>query len=801
MLGQFLVHMYLGLTVAIAIGYWYASIKHNQAVITFTRKLYIASVALIVAISGLLLYHITTHNFDYTYVQSYSSRQLDPPFLYAAFYSGQEGSFLLWTLLTAIVGVAVIEYSKRRAIEAETMAFFSLILVFLALMLTAKNPFAYLWETYAQDGTTREFIEALRNDPTRYNGRGLNPVLQNYWVMIHPPMLFSGFAMVSAPFAIAMAGLWRRRYHEWTRIAQPWLLAATFVLGIGIVLGGLWAYETLGWGGFWAWDPVENSSLVPWLFVVALLHTTIIQRRTKGLVRTNFLLAIAAFAAVLYSTFLTRSGVLGDTSVHSFVEPGYFVYVLLLLFLSSFLVLGLGLLSMRFREMSVSTQRVKSFAITSREFILALGAICLVTSAVVVLLGTSYPIVAEIIGKPKVAIEATFYNKAHIPLTAALLLINGLSLVASWSSTDTRKFTGEFLRFVLLSVCLVGIGLATGIIATIGGAALSLGALIAIAINGRQIVRLIASKKFIAVGAFVSHVGLAILVIGIVLLSRQPDPVHVRLIEGKSASVLGYTFTLLGKHQIETHLSDREKYRYVVAVEQGTKRHYAYPVVYFSDFNQRQAPFLEPGIVRSLSGDVYIAPKALDIEESSSSLTLTKHEAARVPADTNWTIELVAFDMSKAQMSDVAGALQLGVRIRLTSRNGRMLDTTLYTFFDGRTFVPRTVSINGVPFPMSLVRIQRNPDQPERSTAVIRFDDPGRTDATRQVLVVDVSLKPMINLVWCGFLVTLAGVFLSTVRSFRSTKASAPTSAATRTTSPETESLATATVPASERSS
>lgn len=767
MVPQFLVHLSLGLAIACTVGYGYAAHKDDRQIRLFARALYYALVVTITTISGILLTAIVAHNFDYTYVQAYSSRQLEPPYLYASFYSGQEGSFLLWTLLTTLVGVAVIAYSSNRSFEAETMTFYSLVLVFLTLMLVAKNPFAYLWETYANEGTTRELIEAIKDDTTRYNGRGLNPVLQNYWVMFHPPMLFSGFAMMTAPFAFAMAALWKKRFFEWIRLAQPWILATSLVLGIGITLGGLWAYETLGWGGFWAWDPVENSSLVPWLFAVALFHTTLIQRKTQGLVRTNFILVIAAFVAVLYSTFLTRSGILGDTSVHSFVEPGYFVYILLLVFLLSFIALGLWLLIRRLPDIKSVTRHVGISHASSREFLVAIGSGLIVASAAIIVLGTSYPIIAELIGKPKVAIESYFYNTIHLPLIGIVLLVNGMSLIATWSKTNWERATRDLIIIATIAIVLSIAGYMVGLFSSATTTLVAAAALVGLIINVRHVLRLIIAKKPIAIGTFVSHAGLAILTIGIIIFAQQPASVHLRLVEGIPSSAFGYTFTLLGREQVEHHLSDREKYRYPIAVEKNGKERIAYPVVYFSDFNKRQAPFLEPGILRYLSTDLYIAPKALDIEQHSPKLILMRGSPSQLPTDTNWTIELLGFDMSQAQTSDNPGSLKLGARIRLSTNNNTALDTTLFTYFDGNTFTPRPVYLDQVESTLSLINIQRNQSQPERSTVTILIGDPSQRSAMeRQVLVVDVSLKPMINLVWCGFLILLAGLLISTIRSF-----------------------------------
>ena len=174
------------------------------------------------------------------------------------------------------------------------------------------------------------------------DGRGLNPLLQNFWIVIHPPIFFLGFASTAVPFAHAISGLLRKDYKNWINVAVPWTLFTSAILGFGITLGGFWAYETLGWGGFWGWDPVENSSFIPWLVAVASVHTLLVQRRTGGFLRANFIMGMLPFLLVLYSTFLTRSGVLGDTSVHSFETPGMWVYILLVALIAFFIIFGLS---------------------------------------------------------------------------------------------------------------------------------------------------------------------------------------------------------------------------------------------------------------------------------------------------------------------------------------------------------------------------------------------------------------------------------------------------------------------------
>ena len=290
---------------------------------------------------------------------------------------------MLWVLLTSIVGIVLQNYSSKRGdLEPRVMSVFTLSTSFLLVMVSPlfKNPFAYIWTEPVFIGAkdirfsflkstmdSEFFISAIipqvkillrwvLNFMLHYlqlelllrilllNGKGLNPQLLNFWMQIHPPILFIGFSMATVPFAFAMAAMMKNDYTQWVKQALPWVLAGAGILGLGIMMGGYWAYEMLGWGGYWAWDPVENSSLIPWLVGVASIHTLLVQRKTQAkggigkYAKTNLILSIMTYILVLYSTFLTRSGVLGDASVHSFVDPGMLVYLFLVIFIGTFIV-------------------------------------------------------------------------------------------------------------------------------------------------------------------------------------------------------------------------------------------------------------------------------------------------------------------------------------------------------------------------------------------------------------------------------------------------------------------------------
>ncbi|MBK8498897.1 MAG: cytochrome c biogenesis protein CcsA [Flavobacteriales bacterium] len=293
--------------------------------------------AAVLGIVVVLFTMLFNHWFEYNYVWKHSNLQMPLKYIASCFWEGQEGSFLLWTFWHMVLGNILIWRFRRRASttaewEPYVMAVIALVQVFLAFMLLGiyvgdtklgSSPFLLMREIESNIGLPWTMIpDYLARIPQLADGEGLNPLLQNYWMVIHPPTLFLGFAATLVPFAFAISGLWRGQRTQWIAPALPWTFFGVMVLGTGILMGGAWAYEALSFGGFWAWDPVENASLVPWITLVAAGHLMLVNKRKETSLFAAYLLTLITFILVLYSTFLTRSGVLGDTSVHSFTGDG-----------------------------------------------------------------------------------------------------------------------------------------------------------------------------------------------------------------------------------------------------------------------------------------------------------------------------------------------------------------------------------------------------------------------------------------------------------------------------------------------
>jgi cytochrome c-type biogenesis protein CcmF len=408
---------------------------------------------------ALLVYAFATHQYQYAYVYQNSSNDLPAIFTLSATWAGQEGSFLLWIVLNSLIGLALLVWARRpvggaaevtrKTFEAPVMALMALGQAFMLSMVVGlrlgpltigASPFTTLLEKFPD----APFLQA---GGIPADGSGLNDLLQNYWMAIHPPTLFVGFAMMMVPFAFAVAALWTRRYTEWVRPAVPWTLAAVLVLGVGIMMGGYWAYITLSFGGWWAWDPVENSSLVPWLFGVAAVHAMLVQKKSAAGHKSALLLSVASFMFVVYSTFLTRSGILGDVSVHSFVDLG--LYNQLLLWIGTMGLLGFGLFAYRYRELPAPARPP---ATLSREGMIFSGALVLALIGLVVIIGTSAPILGRIFRDNPAAVAIQFYNTWTLPLGIALAALAGLGQLFWWKKMEVEDVNRALLKPLGLSV-------------------------------------------------------------------------------------------------------------------------------------------------------------------------------------------------------------------------------------------------------------------------------------------------------------------------------------------------------------
>jgi len=570
--------------------FYYSSASRNVPPGLWSRLLLFGSAFCVLFASLILLGLILTHDYAVGYVYSYSDNALPLHFLISSFYAGQEGSFLFWALSTGLIGVLLWRSTKRRGIESPVMAVFMTVQAFFILLVVSRSPFRSVWDM---------FPGAPASPPP--DGRGLNPLLQNFWMVIHPPVLFIGFAAMAVPFSMAVAGLWKKLPAMLPGHAFPWLLFSVSVLGLGIMLGAYWAYGVLGWGGYWGWDPVENSSLVPWLTGVALLHTLLAQRRTNSYVRTNFTLALLSFILVLFSTFLTRSGILGDASVHAFTDPGAQIYWLLLGGLIAVSAGGLALLLIRVRDFRSGEKRA---GLLTRETTLGWGTIALLLSAAVILFGTSLPILS------KTRVEPSFYDMTNLPIAVALSLLIGCSLFMQWEVHDPfvafKRSLTSLGAAALSCMILVFAGVRDG-----GALLLIFTSLFALYVNIR-FGAAAARTDWRSLGGKIAHSGIALLLIGIIVTGRFSAKEHAALAQYTPRTVLGHSMTYMGY----TERPDG-KIVFTIKVMSPGASFTLSPVM---SSGGEQGVLRTPDIASSLMQDLYVSPVGLETVAAEASV-------------------------------------------------------------------------------------------------------------------------------------------------------------------------------------
>ncbi len=418
------------------------------------------------AVIGILFNIMIEKRYEYQYAFEHVSEDLPFAYIFSAFWEGQEGSFLLWMFWHVVLGMILMLTSKRW--ESPVMATLASIQAFIGSMIlgiyiteTTKmgiSPFL-LVRDLTESANAPLFMQEDYVDKLKDFAEGLNPLLQNYWNTIHPPTLFLGFASTAVPFCFAIAGLWTGDHKGWLKPVLPWALFSGAILGTGILMGGAWAYEALSFGGYWAWDPVENMSLVPWLILIAGLHTNLIANATGHSIKSSYLYYMFTFVLIVYSTFLTRSGVLGDTSVHAFTDLGLEWH--LVGFIAFFTILSLAAFFMRVK--SIPSPK-KEEPTSSREFWMFIGTLVLLFSGIIIATSTSLPVYNKI----RTFFEPTFegsvivdpeehYNKYHLYIAIFIAFLSSVSQFLRYREFNWKKHSRKVLTHVGLGLLLAGI--------------------------------------------------------------------------------------------------------------------------------------------------------------------------------------------------------------------------------------------------------------------------------------------------------------------------------------------------------
>ncbi len=737
------------------------------------RRLYFAFAASILIASVLLMARLLAHDFRLSYVTSYSGRDLPLRYLISTFWAGQEGSFLTWLFFGAIIGFFVLRSAREQ--EPPVMAVYVLSFLGIVAILVKQSPFRFLAEVPP-------------------DGQGLNPLLQDPWMVIHPPVMFAGFASLSVPFAFAIAALWTKRWDGWVVRAMPWALFTFVCLGTAILMGGYWAYKTLGWGGYWAWDPVENTSLVPWLATTALVHGMYLQKAREKHRKINVILAILAFCCILYGTFLTRSGVLADFSVHSFVDLGITGWLVAIILV--FLFGGLGLLAFRWKEIPVvneidpATGKEKEEPFLSRSVLFILSVTLFCASGLVILLGTSAPILTRIGGKAS-QVATSFYDVTHTPIAIVMALLIALVPFVSWRGETWGAVGRKVATAALFAAMGVVLFLFLGVRKPVD--LLFLGAAVfGLAASAEILVLFVRRKAIASAGGYFAHVGAAVMLVGILVSGAYELKTQVTLHPNRPVVLEQHghpiTFTFTGLYFVNedgvvktqsqldmTKLADRRaKQAMEVTVSDGKATWKAYPKLYT---NEKSGQLMaNPDVRKSFFFDLYVSPQAYEpgapARQEGSLAVLRKGEEKSVDGV---GVKFLEFTTEGAHTE--GGAFTIGTKLAVTAGGTTSEVTPKFVVVLGGPEEQRFENpLSPLPGTQAgQVRIRRvSPNDAAVELELLGLDPAGDLKpAVPETFSIDVTTKPLISLVWSGFYVMMLGGVLSMIKRARDARQAA----------------------------
>ncbi len=733
----------------------------------------------VLSVVGILLGLLANHRFEYHYIWQHSNTEMPMQYILSSFWEGQEGSFLLWLFWHVVLGLILMFSAKKW--ESPVMAVFALVQAFLVSMLLGtqlgdfrlgSNPFVLLREH--PDFMNLPFLQNA-SYLTNLDGRGLNPLLQNYWMTIHPPTLFLGFASTLVPFAFAIAGLWRKQYTEWLKPALPWTFFGIMILGTGILMGGAWAYEALSFGGFWAWDPVENASLVPWITLVGAAHVMVIQKNKGQSLIITFVLTLITFILILYSTFLTRSGVLGETSVHAFTDLG--MSGQLLVYLLSFLFLAMLLLAVRWRELPKAADEESLY---SREFWMFVGAMVLSISAFQISFSTSIPVINKVLGTniaPPLD-PIAHYNSWQLPLAIIVALLIAVTQYLKYRKTEPRQFFTALIVPAGIALLLT-VAIAVAMRYTHVMYLLMLFAtLFTVTANLFYWIKVLKGKVAVA-GASVAHVGFGLLLLGAFLSTSKTQTIsmntsgmdvsslgedysnreNILLMQGDTLRMAEYFVTYKGRKKEGVNIFYEVEY-----MTQPSPGNYETAFTLFPrvQTNPRMGNVAEPDTRHFLHKDIYTFVTYAEIEKPDVKPEDFKNTTSKALAvgDTLFAGNaIITFDGFDRNVDNASLGLQetdIAVGAKLTAVDINSVRYTALPVYAlrGAYAIPVEAEVEQLGLKFRIKRLI-----PEESKVEIELFE--RADNYREFIVLKALVFPWINILWAGCVIMVIGTVMA----------------------------------------
>ncbi len=734
----------------------------NKHLFSFARSLYISHFILLLLATAALYYIILNHYFEYSYVWRHSSKGTPIEYIISCFWAGQEGSFLLWILIQSIVGLFFLNrYRNYTPIVLATFSFVQFILLLNIIGIKVgdfqlgASPF-FLLRDVMEDPLFKnpDYLKFITD------GNGLNPLLLNPWMVSHPPLIFIGYALALPPAALIIAGLVNKSYAVILKPVIKWLLSAIIFLGLGIIVGGAWAYESLTFGGFWAWDPVENASLVPWMIMIAALHLLIMVKRGKNYHIPSYILTIASFWFVIYASFLTRSGVMSDTSVHSFSKESHYTFQLLaLLFIT--IAVPAFLLIKRFKDL----HKKEDNSLFSREFLVYAGSIFLVLSAFQIIFSTSIPVINIIFGTnlaPPLQVEA-FYNTWQLPFAVIFCILIAFTQYLYYGNNNVAFTLKKMLLPLFLSTILTIILVWFLKLFNISYIALLWSACLCSIFSLDALLRFF--KTTSNKTAVITHLGFGIFITGVLItfankevLTKSRQSESIMLVKDKAVVKDDFTITYKRNVQVNNRLYfliNMQK-----KLNNNAKEHFT--LTPHIILNENMGNVYEPAIKKYWHQDLFMYITYVDLEAIQSGEDFILQETLNIKLhDTihfsNTYLYLDSIGLQGSTKEDIINDLRLTARVMVHNPFGKdYLFKPTYKILNNRVFYEDAVN--------------------EELGIKIRFSDVLDEEKTIQIQIFEaytdfVLVKlvrfPYINLMWFGVFILFSGLLMSLIKYFK----------------------------------
>lgn len=779
-LGNLLIILAFVASLVSVIAYSFSLRSNDASWKNFARKAFAVHTFSIIGIFALLFYLIFNQRLEYYYVWEHSNSIMPLRYIFSCFWEGQEGSFLLWMFWHAILSWIIIR--KGGEWESGVMVVVSMVQVFLVSMIIGvvvfnhkygSNPFVLLRDH--PDFANFPFIKMPDYLSKLKDGRGLNPLLQNYWMTIHPPTLFLGFASTVIPFAFAMAGLLRKKYTEWIKPALPWTFFGIMILGTGILMGAAWAYESLSFGGFWAWDPVENASLVPWMTLIGAGHVMLIYKHRGTSLLSTYLLSVLTFILILYSTFLTRSGILGNTSVHAFTDLG--MTGQLVVYMAFFTVISIFLIIKNYKHISVSQDE----HISSREFWMFIGMLVLLIGAIQITSTTSIPVWNKLFGlKQAPPVDPIdHYNSWQIPVAVIVCLLIGVSQFFKYKITEGKIFFRKIILSVSIAVLITGASAFVLKEYRPHYYALFFASVFAIVANLDFLIRVLKGKVKQS-GASVAHIGIGMILLGALISNSKkevisqnvknvnlgkdfPNQENIMIEQRTDTLPMGdYFVTYKGKEQKGVNMIYTIEY---FKLNQATgikeKSFELHPVV---QMNDRMGNVSEPSTQRFLTKDIYTHITYAEMDENKNAEQSDEYQSPKTFAvaigDTFMTSNsMVIFDgfnkdVSRSEFGLNDSDIAVGAHLRVEDVNKKIYNAEPVFVIKNYNAFSKEANVEPLGLKFSFGKI-------DPSTGKIELQVSEKKSNKREFIIMKAIIFPGINILWIGCILMMIGSIIA----------------------------------------